>query len=200
MGPCTFLCFLCPGLSSRRSVWVSVGVWQPLQAFLNYITEVLYFLFLTGGSFCAIIWLLGYENFLWDPLVFPDKQLPSHIFFFKIILSHSEAIHMHYKTLQDTEKASNLNPTNVNTFVWVSHTKMGSWWFTRLPICRFPFHHCPFLRLCGPQCVTWPPFPSRCPEGGRWECSGFSLSEQGPDKHPGPAPLIRFSEQISRSL
>lgn len=32
-----FCVVLCPGLSSKRPVWVSVGIWQLLQAFLNYI-------------------------------------------------------------------------------------------------------------------------------------------------------------------
>lgn len=112
MGPWTFVCvcLLCPGLCSRRSVWISVGVWQPLQAFLNYITGVLYFLFLTGGSFCAIIWLWGYENFLWDPLAFPYKQLLCCIFFFKIILSYCQSNTCSLWNIQDTEKASNLTP------------------------------------------------------------------------------------------
>lgn len=50
-----FCAFSLPWFEFWKSVWVSVGVWQPLQVFLSYIMKFCNFLFFTGDSFCAII-------------------------------------------------------------------------------------------------------------------------------------------------
>ena len=117
-----FVCFLCPGLSSKRSVWVSAGVRQLLLG----LPELRHWSFVFSVPCWAF--LLCYNltlrvlEFSLGSLAFSCKQffLPCFLLKDNAFSLPKQYIFVTEHSLQNTQKANNLTPPpNVSTLVYI---------------------------------------------------------------------------------